>query len=140
MGIRTIRVTFAGRQTELDFVVEEVIYPIREWLDGAAHQAAKLSDVKILPVHLVLFLLSHGATLRVNDLKMDYRLLKQYYIKERDMLSLERGNSKFTLILRRIFEQHGWDLNSQEPLDSQSVLTAVIDGDPISVSLFKRNQ
>jgi len=140
MGIQTIRVDFPGHHVPLDLDVDNATFSLRDWRNGAFHQAAKFNDAEVLPLHLLFFLLSQQTILTVNGKELNYQQLKTHYLKDRDLLNLGQGNARLSLILRRIFQQHGWDLNSEDPLDSRSLLTALVQGDPISVSLLEKHQ
>lgn len=138
MGIQTIRIDFPGKSTEHHFRISNAEYRVEQWLNGASHQAKKTQDEKILPIHLILFILAEGIEIEIDDKKIDYFSMRGGYVRHRRVMMVETGGAKYSLILRRIFQEEGWKMESSISLKSQDVFFAIIKGDPVVSLLLER--
>lgn len=138
MGIKTVRVVFSGNIEEIYFTVGKSSLRINEWLAGALLETVKFGDTKILPIHLVLFILDQKIVLEIEGKSLYYSNIEEFYLQWRKSLMIEETSLHYSLILRRIFQDQNWGLESKELLSSEILLNTLAREDPIT-SLFLRD-
>ena len=137
MPPESVRVEFSSPRFMLDVNIDEVVYPVADWVSRAQIQAELFQDEKLLPLHILMYFLYEKNILTVNGIQVEYDGFARFYAEGKNPSELERGSTSYTLILRRILKELELDVNTDATVSSKTLIGAILKGDPKSSRLVR---